>query len=330
MICDKTFFTLTDSGAPDTTPPIITLQGSNPVTITLDSSYSDSGASAVDFVDGVVSVNINASAVNTSQVGSYSVVFTASDSSGNTISLTRTVVVTSGNSGILLSPSIISPMGPITAINGIVTQSWNSVPGATSYDLTGYEVTSSGSVNYSNILFERLITSSAAGCSIGGICSTTQNITVAGGAWKIRSNSDTQRSDYSDRAYFTVLNSSSRNAVSSRITLKGASSVNVILNSTYIDAGASAMDDSGSIVNVNVDTSAVDTSKVGSYKVTFTTSDLPGEPSPNGEGIETRTVNVVDTRTNSNGGGSIFYLLIPLLLIFLQRKLSLTSKIQEN
>ena len=319
---DKTFYSLTDSGSIDTTPPIITLQGVNPVTITLNSNYIDAGASATDYVDGQVSVNINISAVNTSQAGSYSAVFTATDSSGNSISLTRTIVVSDGAT-LLLPPSIISPMGPTSSINGVLTLRWNAVPGATSYDFTGYQVMPTGNVNYGNVIFDSLISSIDAGCETSGICTTTQSVNVDAGAWKIRSNSDIQKSEYSDRAYFTSISTDGSNPVSSKIILQGNSILTLDVNSSYIDAGASAFNENGDIVNVQVDTSAVDTSKAGIYKVIYTTTDLSGGSSIDEEVIKTRTVNVVDTTsTSQNGGGSIAYLILPMFLIGLRRRLT--------
>ncbi len=81
---------------PDTTPPVISLLGSNPQTIEVGSSYVELGATATDDRDGDVTALIvtDASAVDTSVVGSYLVTYNVSDSSGNAaIEVTRTVDV---------------------------------------------------------------------------------------------------------------------------------------------------------------------------------------------------------------------------------------------
>jgi len=81
------------SSAPsDTTPPIITLNGSATVNLTIGVTWSDPGATAYDAIDGNVPVSITGSA-NTSVAGNYTLTYTASDKSHNTATKTRTVFV---------------------------------------------------------------------------------------------------------------------------------------------------------------------------------------------------------------------------------------------
>ena len=79
----------------DTIPPVITLLGDNPYSIELDSSYIEWGATAYDSVDGDLTVFIvtDASAVDTSTIGTYQVVYTVSDYAGNEAVENRTVHV---------------------------------------------------------------------------------------------------------------------------------------------------------------------------------------------------------------------------------------------
>ena len=76
----------------DTTKPVITLQGANPATATLGSTYSDAGATATDNVDGTVDV-VTSGVVDTSVVGVNTITYTATDKAGNTATATRTVNV---------------------------------------------------------------------------------------------------------------------------------------------------------------------------------------------------------------------------------------------
>lgn len=88
--------TYNPSLTPDTTPPVIILTGSNPQIIEVDSIYTELGATASDNYDGDISVSIviDASAVNTSILGDYSVTYDVDDSSGNSATtVTRTVRV---------------------------------------------------------------------------------------------------------------------------------------------------------------------------------------------------------------------------------------------
>jgi hypothetical protein len=48
---------LTDDGSKDVVPPVITVNGSNPATVELGSTYSDAGATAMDARHGSTSVS---------------------------------------------------------------------------------------------------------------------------------------------------------------------------------------------------------------------------------------------------------------------------------
>jgi hypothetical protein len=84
----------TPSPPPDTTPPVITILGNNPEILTRGSVYTDAGATALDNVDGTVSVGTTG-AVDTTTVGVYTITYAATDAAGNTGTATRTVVVAS-------------------------------------------------------------------------------------------------------------------------------------------------------------------------------------------------------------------------------------------
>jgi lysophospholipase L1-like esterase len=75
---------------------VITLNGANTVTIIQGGTYTELGATATDNVDGDItgSIVIDASAVDTSTVGSYTVTYNVSDTAGNAATeVTRTVNV---------------------------------------------------------------------------------------------------------------------------------------------------------------------------------------------------------------------------------------------
>ena len=72
------------------------------------------------------------------------------------------------------------------------------------------------------------------------------------------------------------------------VTVTGANPATVELGETYTDAGATATDASGSVTVVT--TGTVDTTTVGAYTLTYTSTDASGN-----SGTATRTVNVVDT-----------------------------------
>ena len=77
----------------DTTAPVITLTGDNPITIEVGDSFTDPGATATDNYDSAVTVTTTGS-VDVNTVGSYTITYSAEDSSGNTATTaTRTVNV---------------------------------------------------------------------------------------------------------------------------------------------------------------------------------------------------------------------------------------------
>lgn len=78
----------------DTTAPVITLQGNNPLTVPVGTAFVEPGFSAIDANYGNVTSRVTVSGdVNVSQQGTYTLVYTAVDPMGNLATATRTVNV---------------------------------------------------------------------------------------------------------------------------------------------------------------------------------------------------------------------------------------------
>ena len=79
----------------DTTSPVITILGNNPVSIPVNNPYTDAGATALDSIEGDVTsqIQIGGDAVDTTTLGSYIITYTVSDNAGNIASAIRTVNV---------------------------------------------------------------------------------------------------------------------------------------------------------------------------------------------------------------------------------------------
>lgn len=74
--------------------PDLTITGNSSISVTRGDTYSDAGATAIDYEDGNLNSVISVSGtVNTNVVGDYSVTYTVTDSTGNSRSATRTVSV---------------------------------------------------------------------------------------------------------------------------------------------------------------------------------------------------------------------------------------------
>ena len=67
---------------PDTIPPVITINGESNITILRNTIYTDAGAKANDDRDGLISI-ATSNNVNTSKVGTYAVIYGASDNAKN-------------------------------------------------------------------------------------------------------------------------------------------------------------------------------------------------------------------------------------------------------
>lgn len=81
----------------DTVAPVIRLIGESYIEVEKDTSYTDAGATATDNIDSIVSV-VTSGSVNTAQTGSYTLTYTATDSSLNRSTEIRNVRVVK-NSG---------------------------------------------------------------------------------------------------------------------------------------------------------------------------------------------------------------------------------------
>ena len=101
---------------PDTTPPVITLKGDNPVILTVGDTYVEPGATATDDRDGNVSVTVSGN-VDTKTPGKYTVTYRAVDAAGNDASATRTVIVKK-------PANTVAVQGRVTDVNG------TGIPGA--------------------------------------------------------------------------------------------------------------------------------------------------------------------------------------------------------
>src|SRR5262245_22894587 len=84
-----------NNNASDTVPPVITITGSNPMTVTLNSAFVDPGATATDNSNFTITVTNNSSVTNpnVNLAGTYIITYSATDHAGSMAVATRTVVV---------------------------------------------------------------------------------------------------------------------------------------------------------------------------------------------------------------------------------------------
>ena len=130
---------LTSDSYDDNVPPVITINGSNPDSVELGSTYSDPGATANDAFHGATPVT-SSGTVDTTTVGSYTITYTATDKDGNTATATRTVNVV----------DTTAPVVTVTGDNPATTELGDDYTdaGATATDASGtVEVVTTGTVD---------------------------------------------------------------------------------------------------------------------------------------------------------------------------------------
>ncbi|KKP34691.1 MAG: Calx-beta domain-containing protein [Candidatus Nomurabacteria bacterium GW2011_GWE1_32_28] len=220
----------------DTTPPVITILGDNPMSVIKDNVYSELGATALDEVDGATEVTTSGVVV-TSVVDSYVVTYSSTDLVGNTSIETRTVnVVLSDTYNITASAGAngtISPLG-ITAVPSTTNQIYTITPdegyGVDTLTIDGVQIASALSYTFSNVI-------------------ATHSIAVT----------------FTDNPDTTV----------PVITILGDNPISVVKGETYVDPGATATDNiDGDITSSITTTGSINTSAISSYSITYRVVDV--------------------------------------------------------
>lgn len=222
----------------DTTAPTISITGDVTTTVEHGESYIESGAIATDNVDAQVEVNVSGT-VDSNAVGEYQILYSATDSNGNTSTATRTVLVK-------------DTMGPVVTLLGDETllveygAEFNELGASATDNADGaLEINIIGTVNTSAV-GEYTITYSAIDGS-GNATIVTRLVKVV-------------------------------DSISPEITLIGDETVTLQDKDIYEELGATAVDNADGSLNVGID-GEVDTSVTGIYYVTYRAVDHSGNES---------------------------------------------------
>ena len=122
----------------DTTAPVVTVTGDNPVTTELGAEYEDAGATATD-LSGPVDV-VTTGTVDTTTVGEYTLTYTSTDPSGNAGTATRTVNVVDTTNPVFTSSSTFTVDENVTEIGTVTATDLDTITftiGATTSPATG-------------------------------------------------------------------------------------------------------------------------------------------------------------------------------------------------
>ena len=223
----------------DTTAPVITVTGTNPITIEVHASYVDVGATATDNVDSSVTVT-SSGTVNVDVVGNYTIFYDAVDTAGNhAVQKSRIVHVVD------TTKPVITLLGSTSVT--IEIHSTYTDAGATAFD------------NYDGNLTSSIVTVNSVNKDVVGDYTVTYDVTDANG------NSATQvvRTVHVVDTTLPV------------ITLNGDNPLTIEVHTDYIESGAVITDnyDIGLIANI---TGTVNKDIVGNYTLYYDAIDSNG------------------------------------------------------
>ncbi|MDB4785229.1 DUF5011 domain-containing protein [Akkermansiaceae bacterium] len=244
----------------DNTAPVITLIGDAQVTIEMGGTYTEQGATFLDNHDTELTTTIEDD-VDTAVVGSYEVIYSATDDFENNETATRTVIVedtTAPDAPTLNGPALTKSTTPTligTAEPGSTVRIYHdgSELGSATAESGSYSITVSSLSSLSE--GSHIITATATDAFNNVSAGTTHEVEV--------------------------------DTTAPEITLSGSAIHVAEAGFQYIDAGATA--DGQESVSVSSE-GTVDTSILGDHVLTYTAEDLAGNV-----GTATRTVTVEDT-----------------------------------
>ena len=274
----------------DTVAPEITLLGEPPFTVQRGGNYKDPGATATDDIDGDISGNIiiDASDVDTTQIGTYRVTYNVSDTAGNpAYEVTRRVEVIFGNI-------------PQKSENEILAFAFPGQEEAAEVDKVNHTVTLTVPFGTDINVAPTAVTLSD-GATVSPSMNEPQNFENSVTYTVTAENGDVQE---------WVVNVTIDDAVDTTppiISLTGVNPQLIEIGGTYVELGATATDAVGGDVtpDIIINSDVVNPNKIGNYSVTYDVRDAAGNPAEQ----VIRTVKVEDTTppiiTLSGGSMSI-------------------------
>ena len=248
---------------PDLEKPKIELRGNKTETIPLGANYIDPGAIAKDDKDGDLSSSITVTSdVDTSVEGTYTVTYTVVDGAGNITIDIRIVIVDAIDNIVDTSPPVITLLGANPS--HILLNDTYSDAGAIANDNVDGNI--SANINVTDNIDS----------TKPGVYNVIYTVTDAAG------NSATATRTVNVDVVVT-------DTTPPEITLLGNNPETVEINTNYVDAGATALDDEdGDLTLEIISRDNIDTSKAGTYSVRYSVTDKAGN-----KARATRSVKVI-------------------------------------
>ena len=251
--------------------PTILLKGTTPTTVEKYSHYKDAGVTATDPIDGTIPADqiTTTSNVNTSIVGTYTVIYKATDAEGNTSKAIRTVIVVDDPPLITLNG--LPPYEKTVQQGQPYTDSIDEGGGATAGDSVDGDLTHAITTNIDDLDTTK-----------PGLFTLRYNVSNIDG---LAAKEVTRIINVHDPNYPIILIASS---IDGLITDTGT----IEKGSVYTDPGATATDvyyDNDTLTSNIVTVNSVDPSTLGTYTVTYNVSN----PAGNAAIERIRTITVV-------------------------------------
>ncbi|MBN2036519.1 MAG: DUF5011 domain-containing protein [Chitinispirillaceae bacterium] len=277
--------TIIVSEAPDTEPPVITLNGANPLTLEEGTPYVEPGYTAIDNVDGDItnSVVVTGGPVVTTIPGRDTLTYSVSDRAGNSASVKRIIIIRPSGPVKDTIPPVITLKGELEVTVNVGNPYVE--PGWTAYDEVDGDLTDSVKVRELNNKPINPINTSAPGTfeliysvsdSAGNLMEVGRTVRVVG---------------------------VSTDTVKPVIRLEGAVKCTVDVGSPFVEPGVIATDNIDGNISSNVTKVvttvpggtavpiATFTNTIGNYNITYSVSDAAG----NAATPAVRAVNIKDT-----------------------------------
>jgi hypothetical protein len=233
----------------DMVPPVIGLRGAGTVFVNEGGVYTELGATAVDAVDGDISNRVVISGTASTTVpGVYTLIYSVADAAGNIATpATRTVTVVPTDT----VPPTITLIGSSTI--SILQGGVYVDQGATAQDNIDGNITA----------------------QIRSV--STVNTAQPGNYFVSYSVSDSAGNSAFVSRLVVVITPALGDTVPPILNIIGSSTVSLLVNTPYADAGAFAFDAvDGNITSRIVSSSTVDVSTPGAYSVLYSVTDLAG------------------------------------------------------
>ena len=238
--------------------PVITLRGRNPDSIAVGKKYTDPGATALDNIDGVVTVT-PPPAANTAKEGVDTLVYSAVDKVGNVSKVPRILVV--------FTPAVIDSVPPVITLIG--SKDTTIIKGATWIE-PGYRA----SDNIDSNITSSVVVTNPLNTNITGTYTISYNVSDKSG----------NAAATQTRKVTVIKSIVGPDVTPPVITLKGRNPDTVKVGpGTYTDPGDTAIDDVDGNVTANVVVTElynkllpISTSSAGAYVLVYTVSDKAG------------------------------------------------------